>query len=220
MLEHQRAGRIASAQAWRALIALPRHASAVEGALALQRLGRNSSEQDAVSQLLAHEYLSWQTTRVREKLDGLKRVAAEHRANVALVAARTAEIAALARFPNELYSTANLQPPLAETPSSTGELLKLAVAADWNAFDEKYADWRNAWEASLPNLLTPQEVERHGRLLVKLVRLVPKEYHNGVRDGQVVVPLEYREAKDFIVQGAAAGRRIERSVATVESRRI
>src|SRR5207253_2560010 len=38
------------------------------------------------------------------------------------------------------------------------------------------------------------------RLLVKLVRLVPKEYHNGVREGQIVVPLEYREAKDFIVQ--------------------
>ena len=52
----------------------------------------------------------------------------------------------------------------------------------------------------MPNLLSPQEVERHGRLLVKLVRLVPKEYHNGVRDGQIVVPLEYREARDFIIQ--------------------
>jgi hypothetical protein len=42
MINAQRATRIADAQVWRALIALPKHGSAVEGALALQRLGANA----------------------------------------------------------------------------------------------------------------------------------------------------------------------------------
>lgn len=200
MIHAQRAGRVADAQAWRALIALPKHGNAVEGALALQHLGANKSEADAVSELLAREYLSWQVTRVREKLDALKRAATAGRANVELVAARLAEISTLAQFPEPLETIAQVSTSHAASAANSTPLLRLAAVADWNGFSEKYSEWRNAREASLPNLLSAEEVQRRGRLLVKLVRLVPKEYHNGVRDGQIVVPLEYREAKDFIVQ--------------------
>jgi high-affinity iron transporter len=200
MLNAQRASQVAEAQAWRAMIALPKHGSAVEGALALQRLGTNKSETDAVSELLAREHLSWQVTRVREKLDALKRVAVAGRANVELVAARLAEISQLSQFPPELQVIAKVTPTSSQKAFDSTGLLRFAAASDWNGFTKQYGAWRNAREAGLPNLLTAEEVRRRGRLLVKLVRLVPKEYHNGVREGQVVVPLEYREAKDFIVQ--------------------
>ena len=199
MLDHQRRGDIAGAQAWRAVIALPKHANAVEGALALQRLGNNKLQLDAVSALLAREYVSWQATRVRERLDGLKRAAAASRANEELVAARIAEISTLANFPAELSALAHVPTTAAKGLPDSGKLLTLAAKSDWPAFLENFVEWQTRLESELPNLLTPEEIERHGRLLVKLVRLVPKEYHNGVRDGQIVVPLEYREAKDFIV---------------------
>ncbi|MDP9005256.1 MAG: hypothetical protein M3N12_10770, partial [Verrucomicrobiota bacterium] len=200
MLERQRQGDIAGAQSWRAIIALPKHANAVEGALALQRLGTNKQHQEAVSALLAREYIAWQATRIRERLDGLKRAAISGRANAELVIARIAEISTLANFPAELCAPA--QVPSTNPPALTESqpLVVLATKLDWAAFLQKFSEWQTNLESELPNLLTQQEIDRHGRLLVKLVRLVPKEYHNGVRDGQVVVPLEYREAKDFIVQ--------------------
>jgi high-affinity iron transporter len=198
MLDRQRRGDIPGAKAWRAVIALPKHANAIEGALALERLGNNKSQQDAVSALLAREYITWQATRVREKLDGLKRAVGAGRANQELVAARIAEISTLASFPAELSALA--QVPATKGLPDSQQLLALAAASDWPAFLENFVAWQTRLESELPNLLTPEEIERHGRLLVKLVRLVPKEYHNGVRDGQIVVPLEYREAKDFIVQ--------------------
>jgi high-affinity iron transporter len=200
MLDRQRHGDISGAQAWRAVIALPKHANAIEGALALERLGNNRSQQDAVSALLAREYISWQAARVRERLDGLKRAAGAGRANQELVAARIAEISTLASFPAELCALAQVPPTTAKGLPDSEKLLALAAASDWPAFLENFVAWQTRLESELPNLLTPDEIERHGRLLVKLVRLVPKEYHNGVRDGQIVVPLEYREAKDFIVQ--------------------
>ncbi len=200
MLEHQRRGDISGAQAWRAVIALPKHANAIEGALALERLGHNKSQLDAVSALLAREYISWQATRVRERLDGLKRAAGAGRANQELAVARITEISTLASFPGELCTLAQVPPTTAKALPDSRQLLAHAAASNWPAFLENFVAWQTRLESELPNLLTPEEIERQGRLLVKLVRLVPKEYHNGVRDGQIVVPLEYREAKDFIVQ--------------------
>ncbi len=200
MLDRQRHGDIAGAQSWRAVIALPKHANAVEGALALQRMGNKKLQQDAVSTLLAREFVAWQATRVRERLDGLKRAASAGRASAELVIARIAEISTLANFPAELCALAQVSPTTAQSLPESRQLVELATKSDWPAFLQKFSEWQTRLESELPNLLTLQEIERHGRLLVKLVRLVPKEYHNGVRDGQVVVPLEYREAKDFIVQ--------------------
>jgi high-affinity iron transporter len=200
MLDRQRHGDIVGAQSWRAVIALPKHANAIEGALALQRMGNNKLQHDAVSALLAREYIAWQATRVRERLDGLKRAASAGRANEELVAARIAEISTLANFPVELCALAQVPPTTGNGLPDSRTLLALAARSDWPAFLENFVEWQTRLESELPNLLTPEEIDRHGRLLVKLVRLVPKEYHNGVRDGQIVVPLEYREAKDFIVQ--------------------
>lgn len=195
MLAAQRAGDIERARAWRALIALPKHANAVEGALIMQRLAEHGRAQEgSVSQILAREFLAWQTTRVREKLDYLDRLlnkSEDAGAMSTLVASRLAEAGALADFPASLRTlvipgTDNvLIPAVPEVP--------LASAT--------FERWRLGVENGLPNLLSADEVVRSERLLLKLVRLVPKEYQAaGVRDGQVAVPLEYRHAKQFVQQ--------------------
>ena len=197
MLAQTRAGNVAKAQEWRALIVLPKHASAVEGALALQNMGAANS--GAVAELLAKEYVSWQASRVRQKLDALKRTAGEGHANAALLAARLAEIEGLAALPREIVAAANA-PASTAPPAASAELLAPARKADWAGFLAAFDGWRNAVEAALPNLLSKDEVARRERLLLKMLHLVPKEYHNGVRDGEIVVPLEYREAQAFTVQ--------------------
>ena len=60
--------------------------------------------------------------------------------------------------------------------------------------------WRENLEETLPNLLKPADVTRLERLLVRFVSVVPKEYHNGVDNGQVTIPLEYQEAVQFVQQ--------------------
>ena len=197
MLAQARAGNVAKAQEWRALIVLPKHSSAVEGALALQNMGVAKS--GAVTELLAKECVSWQASRVRQKLDALKRTAGEGHANAALMAARLAEIEGLAALPRELVAAANA-PAITATPRPFTELLAPARLANWPGFLAAFDGWRNAVEAALPNLLSKDEVARRERLLLKMLHLVPKEYHNGVRDGEIVVPLEYREAQTFTVQ--------------------
>ena len=61
-------------------------------------------------------------------------------------------------------------------------------------------NWRLALEQTYPNLLSAEDVQRRERILLKLLRLVPKEYQAGVRDGEIVVPLEYNHAKRFTIQ--------------------
>src|SRR5262249_12355315 len=65
------------------------------------------------------------------------------------------------------------------------------------------AHWREDLESVLPNLLTDNDINRMERMLARLVRLVPREYHNGVADGNVLIPLEHREATQFAEQAQA-----------------
>ena len=60
--------------------------------------------------------------------------------------------------------------------------------------------WRLSLEAGYPNLLSAEDVERRERIVLKLLRLIPKEYQSGVRDGEVTIPIEFREAKSFTIQ--------------------
>ena len=52
-------------------------------------------------------------------------------------------------------------------------------------------------------MLKPEDVTRLERLLVRFVKLVPKEYRNGVVNGHITIALEYREAKQFTEQAQA-----------------
>jgi high-affinity iron transporter len=197
MIASQRAGQVEAAREWRSIIKLPKFANSVDGALALQRLGASSTQGDEVSRLLAREYVVWQLTRAREKADALTRLIQEGRATPTLVTARASEIQGLSAMPVSLLELALGSKPSA--PGGNVEFRQL-LAAQPKELSARAAAWRLAQEASYPNLLSPEDVERRERIVLKLLRLIPMEYQSGVRDGEVTIPIEYREAKSFTIQ--------------------
>lgn len=201
MISNQLAGDIDAAREWRSIIRLPKFANSVEGALALQRLGSSSTQRAEVSKLLAKEYVIWQITRAREKVDALMRLIHENRATPALVHARASEIQGLSNLPASLLKLAT-GATAPDSSQSTGKFADLLAAAQENSatLPEAAAEWRLSLEAGYPNLLSAEDAERRERIVLKLLRLIPKEYQSGVRDGEVTIPIEYREAKSFTIQ--------------------
>jgi high-affinity iron transporter len=199
MLQRQASGRASEAQDWRAVIALPRYANAVDGAMLLQQGDASQLRQASVSEVIVREYLTWQVMRVRQLLDYLQQGTANGEATDAFLQANTAEIVSLATFPPELLQAAGLP---AAAPVLPGPVSATAPY-DSEASQKALEAWRDGVEATLPNLLKPADVTRLERLLVRFVKLVPKEYRNGVHEGHITIALEYREAKQFTEQAQA-----------------
>jgi len=200
MLAALQAGQIEAAKEWRSVIALPKYADAVEGALALQHLGGDATQRQEVARLLAREYVLWQLTRAREKTDALLRLIQDGRATPTLIAARAAEIEELGEIPPGLLKLAMGKEP-ASRPNSENEYRSLlATSMDQPALTKAATAWRLALETGYPNLLTEEDVQRRERVVLKLLRLIPMEYQSGVRNGEITIPLEYREAKSFTIQ--------------------
>ncbi|TLD69233.1 hypothetical protein FEM03_19235 [Phragmitibacter flavus] len=197
MLHYQQKGDVQAAREWRSIIKLPKYASSVEGAMALQRLGGEKKHQYEVSRLLAREYLLWQITRAREKSDAFNRLAEEQRATPTLVNARASEIQALSQFPASL-----LQLALPDFQAKTPDLANFekVLGAPAAQLPPTIGEWRLALESQYPNLLSPEDIQRRENIVLKLLRLIPMEYQSGVRDGEIVIPIEYREAKTFTIQ--------------------
>ena len=201
MISNQRAGHIGAAREWRSVIRLPKFANSVEGALALQRLGGSSTQRNEVSRLLAKEYVVWQITRAREKADALMRLIYENRATPELIYARAAEIQGLSQLPASLLQLATGSAASSNLPSESDfRALLAAVSENSSRLPSLVADWRLSLEAGYPNLLSVEDVERRERVVLKLLRLIPKDYQSGVRDGEITIPIEYREAKSFAIQ--------------------
>jgi high-affinity iron transporter len=201
MISNQRSGNIDAAREWRSIIRLPKFASSVEGALALQRLGGSPTQRSEVSKLLAKEYVVWQITRAREKADALIRLIHENRATPELIYARAAEIQELSRLPASLLELA-IGAGGSTSLRNESEFASFLAGARQNSsqLSNLAADWRLSLEAGYPNLLSPEDVQRRERIVLKLLRLIPKEYQSGVRDGEITIPIEYREAKSFTIQ--------------------
>ena len=201
MISNQRAGNIDAAREWRSIIRLPKFANSVEGALALQRLGGSPTQWTEVSRLLAKEYVVWQITRAREKADALIRLIHENRATAELIYARAAEIQGLSQLPGSLLqlATKSTVPINLQNESDFGSFLA-GARENSSQLSNLAAQWRLSLEAGYPNLLSPEDVERRERIVLKLLRLIPKEYQSGVRDGEITIPIEYREAKSFTIQ--------------------
>ncbi len=194
-LDNQRAGRAAAAEAWRVMITLPQFANADDGGLLLQQPPAEAS-QPGVTQALAKEYVVWQVERVRQLFDALQHAIANDSVDAAFLAASLSEVRTLSQFPKSILDAAGVKAPtvvgaplpsLAE-PYASGESLAKLTA------------WREGLEESLPNLLKPADITRLERLLVRFVKVVPKEYRNGVDNGQITIPLEYQEAVQFVEQ--------------------
>lgn len=195
VLDHQRAGRSAQAEAWRVMITLPQFANADDGGLLLQQPSAQVS-QPGVTEALAKEYVAWQVTRVRQLFDGLQRAIAGDDVDGAFIQASLSEIQALGRFPASIRTAAGVT----TNGAPVGPLPVLAAPYISDEATGKLASWRESVEETLPNLLKPADVTRLERLLVRFVSVVPKEYRNGVENGKVLIPLEYQEAVQFVQQ--------------------
>jgi high-affinity iron transporter len=194
VLENQKAGRLDVAQEWRVLITLPQFADADEGGLLLHQ-PMDQARQPGVTEALAKEYINWQVSRVRQLLDRLQRAMADDDVNEAFMAANLAEIRTLGAFPDPLMQAAGLK------GGAQIALPSLAAPYQSEATLGAFTLWRGNAEATLPDLLKPEDVTRLQRLLVRFVRVVPKEYQNGVENaGTVLIPLEYQEAEQFTEQ--------------------
>lgn len=200
MINALKSGQLEEAKEWRSVIKLPKYANSVEGALALQRLGGETTHREEVSKLLGREYVLWQITRARERSDALLRLIQDGRATPTLVASRSSEIESLSDLPPSLLKLA--------TGSETAHRPSEKAWADFLSASERgsadLADLASAWrlglEGTYPNLLTPEDVQRRERIILKLLRLIPMEYQSGVRAGEITIPIEYREAKSFTIQ--------------------
>jgi high-affinity iron transporter len=206
-------GDVLLTQSWRAEIDLPKYASAVEGAIALTRLGSNRSQIPQIKQLLAREYLVWQSSRIRQKTDDMLRYITRSDFSPLILSSRSHEIQELASFPQDIIRASAL------LPEQRGQPLELKSLNEFtqNPSEQTAQAFRNAILNALPNLLTADDLTRRQSLMGKLVKLVPKEYKGGVRAGEIVVPLEYREAVSFTQQATlifaelAAAWRIEKA---------
>jgi high-affinity iron transporter len=195
VLENQRAGRTAQAEAWRVMISLPQFGDADDGGLLLQQ-PPEQARQPGVSEALAKEYIAWQVTRTRQLLDALQHAIATESADAAFLHASLAEIQTLSQFPPPILQAAGIK----TDGSANIPLPELTEPYQSEAAVAALAAWREKVEATLPNLLKPADVTRLQRLLVRFVAVVPKEYHNGVEGSTVVIPLEYQEAVQFTAQ--------------------
>lgn len=191
-------GDVDRARVWRARLFKPRGTSSAQGALILQNLPAGDQQRADAAKELVREAITWQTTRARQLLDEAVRstrkpVAMKHRLSERVIEAMT-----LADLPADVRTVAGLTTPSVAT--GTQEKLTALQSAEWAQVTAPCEALRRAIESTLPSLLTPQEQARRERLLLKLVVLVPREYIAGVRDGQITVPLEYREAVTFTAQ--------------------
>jgi high-affinity iron transporter len=192
MLRCQESGDLPQALAWRTLITLPQFASSISGESLLQTSDGAQAKRPEVSRLLAKEYLQWQTMRVRQLLDFLQEQVRQKIATQEVVEAYVAEISALADFPASLLQVARVK-----APGSLPGPVKWSGVSDPKQNADLIAAWRGDVEAGLPNLLTESDIGRMQRLLLRFIKLVPREYENGVHNGELIIPLEYREATQF-----------------------
>ncbi len=200
MIQALRAGQLESAKEWRSVIKLPKYANSVEGAMALQRMGGDSTHQNEVSKLLGREYVLWQITRARERSDALLRLIQDGRATPTLVASRSAEIESLSDLPSSLLQLATGSDKAARPSEKAWQDFLTASRQGSGELGAVASTWRLGLEATYPNLLTQEDIDRRERIILKLLRLIPMEYQSGVRDGEITIPIEYREAKSFTIQ--------------------
>ena len=195
------AGDVPAAQAWRVEIVLPRGVSASEGALLLANLPAGASQRKDAARSLVREAITWHTARVRQLLADATH-STEH-ADTPLpgrLRERLGEAITLAQLPPALASAAGVDSHNLLDAAAVQTQLNSILHLPWAQTAAPVAALEHEIESHLPSLLSEQERQRREHLLLKLVTVIPTEYRAGVRDGQVTVPLEYREAVSFSAQ--------------------
>ncbi|MES2308047.1 MAG: hypothetical protein V4507_04230 [Verrucomicrobiota bacterium] len=195
MIQGIEQGNLRRAQEARALIELPRHANAVDGSIALSQWEDSALAKEPLLQLVAKEYGLWQATRIYEGMETIYKGSSSF--SPIWIALRSGELEGLASFPEAI---SRYFPPQSSNPALSPRAEREASIDLSSGFSNRFPVWKNRLIGKLPLLIDAEEVARREKTILKLVRLVPKEYRAGVRDGEIIIPLEYRHAKSFTEQ--------------------
>ncbi len=114
---------------------------------------------------------------------------------------RAAEWAGLARgyfdILREDFAAKLGDPAATSLARSLTAIEQAAVIGDWRALEEEIAGIRLLLAEYQPVALTDAEVAERANLLHLFIDLTLVEYRDGVRDGEIAIPIEYQEAKTF-----------------------
>ena len=201
MAKAVQSGDVPLAQAWRAEIDLPRGVSASEGALILANLPTGESQRHDAARSLVRESITWHTARVRQLLaDATLAVSHADAPMPGRLREQLGEAIALAQLPPALSELAGVDTSAALNPATSDAAMHGLIGLPWADIAGPLSQLKRDVESHLPSLLSDKEKQRQEKLLLKLVTVIPAEYRAGVRDGQISVPLEYREAVSFSAQ--------------------
>jgi high-affinity iron transporter len=196
-----RAGDVPRAQFWRARLIKPRGSSSAEGALLLRSLPNGDAQRADAARALAREAIAWQTSRARQLMAEGVRDARGSQPMPGRLAERFAEAMTLADLPPALRDVAAIEKASTlDLPDLSRRVAGLPTVAWGEPATHAATLLQRSIQTALPSVLTADERSRRERLVLKLVALVPREYAAGVRDGEVTVPLEYRESVAFTAQ--------------------
>lgn len=134
---------------------------------------------------------------------------------------RAAEWAGLARgyfaiLRDDLASKRGVDTALA-LGEALADLEAAAIAGDWARVGEQIEAVRSRIGDYQPVHLPPEEVERRSQLLHLFLDLVYIEYRDGVRDGEIIIPVEYHEAITFRDQAEAVFQELRPAFAARDS---
>lgn len=95
------------------------------------------------------------------------------------------------------------EPAADELASALAELEQAALTEEWPAAAAKIEAARSILADYVPVELDAAQVAKRGQLLYLFTNLVYVEYKDGVRNGQITIPIEYQEAITFRNQAEA-----------------
>ncbi len=193
---------IATAQAWLPLRAYRQATSVTIVESAAARVLRDTETGDfsaeEASIIVGNDLRDAYYFRLRDALAELEIASTEN------YTTRAAEWAGQARgyfsilvsdFSDKLTSTS-----ASEVSQALNQLEEAVLSEDWLAVQSGLATVRNLLADYQPVELSPELIAERGRLLYLFLDLVYIEYRDGVRNGEIVIPIEYQEATTFLAQ--------------------
>lgn len=170
-----------------------------DATLALARLGEEPMDAAAVQQAIDADLLDAYQARLREALTALSA------ADLQSHAVRRAELAGLAAgyFAILTPAFADARGEVAAQQATALFAQLLAAARNGQSVQPFMPSIENSLENFQAAPLSPAEQARRAAQMVRFLALVPVEYRRGVRNGEVTVDLEIREAITFL-EGAQA----------------
>ena len=195
VLFHLEKGNLFDVNALRASITIPPNTDGLNGFEAIQSAIHNQSQNTNPAEVLKKEFCLWQAARIRRDVQRLLSTLQNQCVGKTFLNLRVSEILTTEKLLNSLTAY-SLEKRENIQISTDFENSNLAAINDPARLEERL---RNVVQ-QLPNLLDEKTAFRRQSLLIKLINLIPLEYHSGVKDGKIILPIEYREAITFTNQ--------------------